>query len=794
MFLRSSSALLYIHLFNWGITSLLAANPNEQIIFESQGHPSSVNLSLGTAQEGTGVLSKWARESRSQFFSDITQNRAREWIIVMGNEAGDTDSMAAAIAWAYHLSHMIHNPQKAIALLQTAEDALDLRPENHLALEKSQMSSRHRDLLTAYQTIRAIPSACRHCLSEPQRPAPGWRRASLLSIIDHHVDQKLNLSADPRILQEAASCSSLVAELMLESESRGEHQVVTGEKHGIPTDLVDLLLRAIFLDSDGLSSKRHYGVDKRAAYGLFRISQWYAPPEEFGMYNWEKNAVRKPSTNFDANFGRDLGHYTSLDDSQRHKWEKRELRKLATNFWAEMSEARGQLQQLDVRDLLRRDWKVNAVRTTTIRYPYLTLGFASIPCSIQKQVERTPEQTVPEWFAIERAFTSEIGADVSVVLTKFKSEITGKAEREIMLAIEDKFDGLQEWTRSDNKPLLPRRKGCFGIFLTLLRELDIPTDENVKYEAGVNGSDASICSWTIGCKSPTDITDAPAGMMGISFDDGPEPASSQLMKFLKSVNQTATHFMIGSRIQQSPGDFAVALNQGGHIAVHTWSHPLMTTLNDTAVLGEIGWTLQIIFDLSGGRLPAFWRPPCNRIDYVGPKGDVDNRVRAIAKNVFGLQTVIWNQDTNDWCLTPQNTNTCGAEGPSNQAALDVEMSRFVKMPKNPGLIILEHELTTHSVHGFTHAWPSIKQAGWDTRPIPSLFNMSWYQPIQLNSLLDASEVVASARARLAASSDKTSTNPPLNSTVLASSAKKPPQVGGSTPGASYRGSTFQLSR
>ncbi|POW14751.1 hypothetical protein PSTT_02685 [Puccinia striiformis] len=233
------------------------------------------------------------------------------------------------------------------------------------------------------------------------------------------------------------------------------------------------------------------------------------------------------------------------------------------------------------------------------------------------------------------------------------------------------------------------------------------------------------------------------------------------------LKQNSMANVAGSRIQQSPGDFAVALNQGGHIAVHTWSHPLMTTLNDTAVLGEIGWTLQIIFDLSGGRLPAFWRPPC----------DVDNRVRAIAKNVFGLQTVIWNQDTNDWCLTPQNTNTCGAEGPSNQAALDVEMSRFVKMPKNPGLIILEHELTTHSVHGFTHAWPSIKQAGWDTRPIPSLFNITpmvlSISPFNSTAYSDASEVVASARARLAASSDKTSTNPPLNSTVLVSSAKKP---------------------
>ncbi|KAA1080083.1 hypothetical protein PGTUg99_006488 [Puccinia graminis f. sp. tritici] len=315
-------------------------------------------------------------------------------------------------------------------------------------------------------------------------------------------------------------------------------------------------------------------------------------------------------------------------------------------------------------------------------------------------------------------------------------------------------------------------------------------DQSVKYDPGVNGSDPKICSWTIGCRSPTDITDAPAGMMGISFDDGPEPASSQLMEFLKSVNQTATHFMIGSRIQQSPDAFAVALKQGGHIAVHTWSHPLMTTLSDTAVLGELGWTLQIIFDLSGGRLPAFWRPPC----------DVDNRVRAIAKNVFGLQTVIWNQDTNDWCLTPHNTNTCGAEGPSNEAALDLEMTRFVNMPKNPGLIILEHELTIHSVRGFTHAWPAIQKAGWDTRPIPSLFNAPWYQnakgaydeAIHLTSVLNASEVVASARARLADTSNSTSANSPLNSTVPVPPAITSPQVRGSISGTSHKRSAFRI--
>ncbi|KNZ52756.1 hypothetical protein VP01_345g5 [Puccinia sorghi] len=190
----------------------------------------------------------------------------------------------------------------------------------------------------------------------------------------------------------------------------------------------------------------------------------------------------------------------------------------------------------------------------------------------------------------------------------------------------------------------------------------------------------------------------------------------------------------------------------------------MTTLNDTAVLGELGWTLQIIFDLSGGRLPAFWRPPC----------DVDNRVRAIAKNVFGLQTVIWNQDTNDWCLTPQNTNTCGKDGPANEAALDREMAAFVNMAKSPGLIILEHELTTQSVHGFTHAWPAIRKAGWDTNA-----NGDWDATIHLNSVLNASEVVAAARARLAQTSNHTSPDSTLDSTPRVSS-----QIRGSISGTS----------
>lgn len=107
----------------------------------------------------------------------------------------------------------------------------------------------------------------------------------------------------------------------------------------------------------------------------------------------------------------------------------------------------------------------------------------------------------------------------------------------------------------------------------------------------------------------------------------PRPqVSSILYDFLQQNKTRATHFMIGRNIAQRPQAFLQAFNQGDDIAVHTWSHPYMTTLSDKAVVAELGWTMQIISDSTGGRVPKFFRPPY---------GDTDNRVRAISAHVFG---------------------------------------------------------------------------------------------------------------------------------------------------------------
>jgi chitin deacetylase len=79
----------------------------------------------------------------------------------------------------------------------------------------------------------------------------------------------------------------------------------------------------------------------------------------------------------------------------------------------------------------------------------------------------------------------------------------------------------------------------------------------------------------------------------------------------------------------------IALQNQDDIAVHTWTHPYMTDIVKCDVVAQLGWTLQLIYNSTGGRLARYWRPPY---------GDTDARVSAIAREVFGLTTVVWNNE------------------------------------------------------------------------------------------------------------------------------------------------------
>ncbi|KAI6034139.1 carbohydrate esterase family 4 protein [Pisolithus microcarpus] len=238
-----------------------------------------------------------------------------------------------------------------------------------------------------------------------------------------------------------------------------------------------------------------------------------------------------------------------------------------------------------------------------------------------------------------------------------------------------------------------------------------PPGSNPTYPDGYDPMNHDVCSSTYQCRIPGDIWDGPDGYLSLSFDDGPLPPSPTLYKFLKEKGQHATHFYIGTNILQYPDCFEMAWENQDDIAVHTWTHPYMTTKTNEEVLAELGWTMQLIHNSTGGRVPKYWRPPY---------GDSDMRVRAIAKEVLGLTTVIWNQDTNDWSLSD----------PVPITSLDkiaTQMHTWLTGSKKPGLIILEHELSNQSVQAFMDAWDLVVSNGWKTTSVAQMEGASAYQ-------------------------------------------------------------------
>ncbi|KIO34400.1 carbohydrate esterase family 4 protein [Tulasnella calospora MUT 4182] len=247
----------------------------------------------------------------------------------------------------------------------------------------------------------------------------------------------------------------------------------------------------------------------------------------------------------------------------------------------------------------------------------------------------------------------------------------------------------------------------------------VPLTNAGNYPKGTDASDPKVCNSAAECKVDGDIWAAPDGMLGLNFDDGPTDASPRLYDFLKNNTQKATLFYIGGNIRDLPQHALTAFQGGNDLAVHTYTHRWSTSLSNEEFMAELGWTCQIISDLTDGRVPRYWRPPY---------GDSDLRTRAIAK-IFGMTQVDWNQDTDDWEI-PEGKNTEGAVAKNFQ--------KWLTGPKSPGLIILEHELAASTVDAFIAAYPLMKSNGWDTRNIPDLFGASYY----LNAKDNTSPVVA----------------------------------------------------
>jgi len=181
---------------------------------------------------------------------------------------------------------------------------------------------------------------------------------------------------------------------------------------------------------------------------------------------------------------------------------------------------------------------------------------------------------------------------------------------------------------------------------------------------------------------------------GLTYDDGPNCSHNAFYDFLQQQNLKASMFYIGSNVLDWPYGAMRGLKDGHHIADHTWSHQLMTTLNDQEVLAELYYTQKAIKFVTGVT-PKYWRPAF---------GDVDDRVRWIATQL-NLTAVIWDLDTDDWAA--------GNSVP--EATVEQTYQDFITMGTNGtyaniGNIVLTHEIDNTTMTLAMKYLPQIKAA------------------------------------------------------------------------------------
>ncbi|KZT74900.1 carbohydrate esterase family 4 protein [Daedalea quercina L-15889] len=199
---------------------------------------------------------------------------------------------------------------------------------------------------------------------------------------------------------------------------------------------------------------------------------------------------------------------------------------------------------------------------------------------------------------------------------------------------------------------------------------------------------ATLCWWTCGgCDRDYDVSACPTkDNWGLTYDDGPSDYTTDLLAYLDQQDIRGTFFAVGSRVISRPALAQAEYIKGHQVAVHTWSHPYMTTKTNEEVIAELGWSRKVIKDTLGVT-PIYWRPPY---------GDIDDRVRAIGM-AMNLYPVMWTRISSTQTFDTLDYDLAGGQANPVQVldSWDSIMNNSTQI--DTGFIVLEHDLFQQTV-------------------------------------------------------------------------------------------------
>ena len=155
------------------------------------------------------------------------------------------------------------------------------------------------------------------------------------------------------------------------------------------------------------------------------------------------------------------------------------------------------------------------------------------------------------------------------------------------------------------------------------------------------------------------------GLVALTFDDGPGPYTSALLRVLRRNRARATFFDVGDRLHEGGGRLPGQQERLGVVGNHTWSHRHLVGLSHDVLAAEIELTEREGAALIGRHMQLF-----------RPSYGEQSLLLARMLRSHGLLEVLWSVDSGD----------------SRPFANPAAVFRTVETAVRPGSIVLLHDL------------------------------------------------------------------------------------------------------
>ncbi len=184
----------------------------------------------------------------------------------------------------------------------------------------------------------------------------------------------------------------------------------------------------------------------------------------------------------------------------------------------------------------------------------------------------------------------------------------------------------------------------------------------------------------------------------LTFDCGYENGNTAaILDALKKHNAPATFFVVGHFIETAP-DLVNRMAEEGHVvANHTYHHPDMSSLSDTADFKEELQSLEEKYkELTGKKMIKYYRPPQG-------KYSISNLETA---KELGYKTFFWSLAYVDWNEKSQ---------PTGEEALEKLTSRI-----HSGAVLLLHNTSSTNAEILDELLTKYKEMGYTVKPLSHL--------------------------------------------------------------------------